>query len=624
MAGNSLRIGVLTVSDRCSRGETVDQSGPKIVEFLGAKLGQKAGQPPIFLQALVPDDVPAIQREVMRFVDVEKCALVVTTGGTGFTPRDMTPEAVRPLLTKEAPGLAHAMMAYGLTQTPHAWLSRSIAGVRGQCIVITVPGSPGAAVECLTPLANSGLHHALELAGGNAGSAHPAAGASSASSPVPRGVASTERDVTARDRMSNYPMVSMDDALRLIATQTPQPREITVAVSSSAGLVTASGVVSTFAHPPFRASVKDGYAVIASDGPGEYAIAGSLCAGATVRDDFILQSNTAVRVNTGGPIPDGADAVVQVEDTELIGTKEMPEGREEARILVKVAVKPGYDIRPIGCDLSVNGTAVPRDTLMGPAEIGLALSVGATSVTVYGKPRIAVLSTGDELAPITAGSAAPPHGKIYDSNRGMLMAAVAEHASSVVDCGIAKDTMKDTREKLERAFASADVIISTGGVSMGEVDCVKACLLDMGATIHFGRVNMKPGKPTTFATLHGKVFFALPGNPVSAMVCFYVFVSPALRKLRGLPRHHLPVVTASLTHDVKLDHERPEYHRCRVVFDAAASKMLATSTGIQASHRLLSLAGANGLMVLPIGKANLAVLPAHSQVDVMLIGPIEN
>jgi gephyrin len=120
------------------------------------------------------------------------------------------------------------------------------------------------------------------------------------------------------------------------------------------------------------------------------------------------------------------------------------------------------------------------------------------------------------------------------------------------------------------------------------------------------------------------VFFALPGNPVSAMVCFYVFVSPALRKLRGLPRHHLPVVTASLTHDVKLDHERPEYHRCRVVFDAAASKMLATSTGIQASHRLLSLAGANGLMVLPIGKADLAVLPAHSQVDVMLIGPIEN
>jgi gephyrin len=242
---------------------------------------------------------------------------------------------------------------------------------------------------------------------------------------------------------------------------------------------------------------------------------------------------------------------------------------------------------------------------------------------VIRKPIVAVLSTGDELIDISmAGGGSPPPGKIYDSNRGMLMAALVAEGFEPFDAGIARDSIEDTRRKLRSAWNSADVIISSGGVSMGEVDCVKTVLLQMGATIHFGRVNMKPGKPTTFATMGRKIFFALPGNPVSAMVCFHLFAMPSIRQMSGLSFSPL-IVQAQLAHDFALDRERPEYHRCRVNSIEGKDGLrtfVAESTGIQASHRLLSMSGANGMVVLPSGNG---VLKKGSLADVVIIDKIQ-
>jgi gephyrin len=606
----ALKVGIITVSDRCSSGESEDCSGPAVAEFLKVELTPA----PSTVNVVVPDDKEQIQAVVRDMCDVQRLDFVVTTGGTGFAVRDVTPEAVGALLHRQAPGVVHAMMSFSLTATPFAWLSRPVAGVRGGTVVVTVPGSPKAAIECLTPLVKNGLVHAIALAGGDAKHAHPTVVTPDA---APAAKASSVPDVVARDRVSTFAMVPMPDALAAIQRNAPPSIVVKTPIVGAAGHVLATAVTTSFPHPPFRASIKDGYAVVSGDGTGEFQVTGTLCAGSSPAPGFVLQPGSICRVNTGGEVPEGADAVVQVEDTQLVRHGD----GEEAVVRITKKVAAGTDVRPIGCDLELGGVAVPAGAVMHAPECGLALSVGASHVDVYRRPRIAVLSTGDELTDVTGDT--PPAGKIFDSNKGMLLAAAKPYGSAVVDVGIAADNLAATRQKLEAAFSQADVIISTGGVSMGEVDCVKAILDEMGATVHFGRVNMKPGKPTTFATKDGKLFFALPGNPVSAMVCFHVFVVPVLRSIAGHDPER-PLVQAKLAHRVALDKERPEYHRCRLTFDMAAGGFAAASTGIQASHRLLSLAGANGLMVLPAATAECGSIDAGATVPVMVIGDILN
>jgi gephyrin len=751
----------VTISDRCSKGEAVDASGPKVVELIAA-FAEATHRDLQIQSCLVPDELHRIQRIITQATDRTDPlfpTLIITTGGTGFGTRDVTPEAVRPLLDKEAPGITQYMLHLGLQHTPYAWLSRSVAGVRKRTVIVTLPGSPKAVAEVLPSLLENGLMHAVNLASGEEethsdhlhhraspsrrnGSESPVrfvnfaqggGGMSSRSSPdrgasqsaesvqptplftgpgripaigqaplmanqlTPRrshaepGVASstapqqrsassssspmsflrrttppttttsrvtttarspatvkfTDSAVAWRDRESSWPMVPMADALSSIQDTVLScgvRRTEYLPLHRTLGHVLAESVISDFSHPPFRASIKDGYAVISADGPGLYPVVGTLVAGSHP-DDFVLLPKHICRVNTGGPVPHGADAVVQVEDTKVMDVT--PEG-EELTVFVMSRAKPHQDIRPIGCDLKEGGVALEAGVTIRAPEIGLAASVGATVLTVFRKPTVAVLSTGDELEDIStlrtrkaggSSSVIPSPGKIFDSNKSMLMAAVVESGYDVADAGIARDNMEDTRQKLRNAWESADVIISSGGVSMGEVDCVKKVLEELGATIHFGRVNMKPGKPTTFASLGSKLFFALPGNPVSAMVCYHLFVVPALRAAAGMTAEPT-ILRARLMQDFKLDPQRPEYHRCVLTrnivpittgidvnadaHDVGGStedhlELTASSTGIQASHRLLSMAGANGLVVLPAGQGP---LPKGSMADVLLIGPL--
>lgn len=701
-----MRVFVVTVSDRCSKGEAEDRSGPRIFEILEAHCA-RTNQELIIAGALVPDEIDRIRRVVTQQTDRTDPAfptLILLSGGTGFAARDVTPEALRPIFDKEAPNIVSFMLHNGLQQTKYAWLSRAVAGIRKRSIVIAMPGSPKAVEECLAPLLDAGLEHAVQLASGEElEQSHPTATSvvpSTSRSPLREGSErhsqpSSDKDpspllphlsavpalipyqnpvqasflgsvnqpsvslnqltprrsrvdvspprsgrasspqsthrapsvgVASRDRISTYPMVPMAESLSIIqrvVDATGLRRPTRLPVLRAVGCVLAEPLISEFDQPPFPASCKDGYAVVASDGPGLYPVVGALTAGSRP-DGFVLGSRQICRVNTGGPVPGGSDAVVQVEDTKVI---DISESGEEASVLIMSRVQSGHDIRPVGCDVRAGQVILSAGTEVHAPEVGLAMSVGATSLSVLRKPVVAILSTGDELEEPqrrreagTPNPGVPSYGKIFDSNKGMLLAAVMESGYEVLDAGIAKDNMDDTREVLRRALQSADIIITSGGVSMGEVDCVKNVLLELGATIHFGRVNMKPGKPTTFASLGDKLIFALPGNPVSAMVCYHLFVTPALRAISGKNPEPL-IVQARLEQTFKLDPERPEYHRCflrRIESAQGQDKVfVASSTGIQASHRLLSMSGANGMVVLPCGEG---VLEKDSFVDVIVIG----
>jgi len=332
-------------------------------------------------------------------------------------------------------------------------------------------------------------------------------------------------------------------------------------------------------------------------------------------------SGHVMRITTGAPLPSGADAVVQVEDTELLESDN--EGRTEKMIKILSTPKPGQDIRPIGFDVSKGQQVLKALQKLGPAELGLMASLGLTEVEVFQKPKVAVLSTGNEVVSPCEETRA---GQIRDSNKIALKSMIRKHGFEVLDLGIAADNPQDLQNKLFVGLEKADVLVSSGGVSMGEKDFLKPVLEDLlGATIHFGRVFMKPGKPTTFATttINGKrkLIFALPGNPVSAMVTFNLFVLPALRKLAGFQHPQLTKIKAKLPQPVDLD-PRPEYHRVVLSWKLGEAVPSAISTGSQCSSRLLSMRTANALLVLPPRSDELTRINAGQIVDALIISEI--
>ncbi|XP_052180788.1 molybdopterin biosynthesis protein CNX1 isoform X2 [Diospyros lotus] len=385
----------------------------------------------------------------------------------------------------------------------------------------------------------------------------------------------TEGSKVFADNQSKPPpatMVSPEEALQIVLRVARRLPPVTVPLHEALGKVLAEDVTAPDPLPPYPASVKDGYAVIASDGPGEYPIitesrAGNDGVGVTVTP------GTVAYVTTGGPIPDGADAVVQVEDTELVNSS----SGEGKRVRILVQTSRGVDIRPV----------------------------------VYPSPTIAVLSTGDELVEPTTGCLS--RGQIRDSNRPMILAAAVQQQCKVLDLGIAGDDEEKIERILDGAFsAGIDILLTSGGVSMGDRDFVKP-LLEKKGKVHFHKVCMKPGKPLTFAEIvpespsnmkSNKILaFGLPGNPVSCLLCFHLFVVPTIFRLTGWSNPHLPRVQARLKQSVKTDPVRPEFHRAIVrweVNDGSGSPgFVAESTGHQMSSRLLSMKSANAFLEVP-------------------------
>ncbi|XP_050989685.1 gephyrin a isoform X8 [Labeo rohita] len=423
--------------------------------------------------------------------------------------------------------------------------------------------------------------------------------------------------VARRHRMSPFPLTSMDKAFITVLEMTPVLGTEIINYRDGMGRVLAQDVYAKDNLPPFPASVKDGYAVRAADGPGDRFIIGESQAGE--QPTLTVMPGQVMRVTTGAPIPCGADAVVQVEDTELL--RESEDGTEELEVRILVQARPGLDIRPIGHDIKRGECVLAKGTHMGPSEIGLLATVGVTEVEVQKFPVVAVMSTGNEL--LNPEDDLHP-GKIRDSNRSTLLATIQEHGYPTINLGIVGDNPDDLLNALNEGISRADVIITSGGVSMGEKDYLKQVLdIDLHAQIHFGRVFMKPGLPTTFATLDidgaRKLIFALPGNPVSAVVTCNLFVIPALRKMQGILDPRPTIIKARLSCDVKLD-PRPEYHRCILTWHHQEPLPWAQSTGNQMSSRLMSMRSANGLLMLPPKTEQYVELHKGEVVDVMVIG----
>ncbi|XP_072193209.1 gephyrin isoform X16 [Excalfactoria chinensis] len=779
---HQIRVGVLTVSDSCFRNLAEDRSGINLKDLVQdpSLLGGT-----ISAYKIVPDEIEEIKETLIDWCDEKELNLILTTGGTGFAPRDVTPEATKEVIEREAPGMALAMLMGSLNVTPLGMLSRPVCGIRGKTLIINLPGSKKGSQECfqfilpalphaidllrdaivkvkevhdeledlpsppppLSPPPTTSPHKQTEDKGvqceeeeeekkdsgvastEDSSSSHITAAAiaakipdsiisrgvqvlprdtaslsttpsespraqatsrlSTASCPTPKqirrpdeskGVASRVGSLKARlpscsstysvsevqsrcsskenilrashsavditkvarrHRMSPFPLTSMDKAFITVLEMTPVLGTEIINYRDGMGRVLAQDVYAKDNLPPFPASVKDGYAVRAADGPGDRFIIGESQAGE--QPTQTVMPGQVMRVTTGAPIPCGADAVVQVEDTELI--RESDDGTEELEVRILVQARPGQDIRPIGHDIKRGECVLAKGTHMGPSEIGLLATVGVTEVEVNKFPVVAVMSTGNEL--LNPEDDLLP-GKIRDSNRSTLLATIQEHGYPTINLGIVGDKKPDvfkeegtqsfqnTAEKglpdcpddllnaLNEGISRADVIITSGGVSMGEKDYLKQVLdIDLHAQIHFGRVFMKPGLPTTFATLDidgvRKIIFALPGNPVSAVVTCNLFVVPALRKMQGILDPRPTIIKARLSCDVKLD-PRPEYHRCILTWHHQEPLPWAQSTGNQMSSRLMSMRSANGLLMLPPKTEQYVELHKGEVVDVMVIG----
>ena len=426
-----------------------------------------------------------------------------------------------------------------------------------------------------------------------------------------------------------FKMITADDAYRIVRETC---RSLTKCVEGLPLVAAHRHVLAEDIHakdpvPAYRASVKDGYAVHSADGPGKYPVVYECHAGVDVSKLAPLQKNTIAYISTGGPLPEGADAVVQVEDTKTTG--DVSDGNRVVQIL-KTST-PSEDVREVGSDMAVGECVIKAGTMIGAAEVAMLATVGVVEVPVYRKPRVAIMSTGDEVEePMTE---TLPLGKVRDANRAMLLAAVSELGALPIDMGIARDTEANVEQAIEDAISQgADVLISTGGVSMGNRDFIKGILQRMG-TVHFGKICMKPGKPCTFATIkradeQSVVFFGLPGNPVSALTTFHLYVSPSIKILQGLPESQLRVgVYATTTSPIRMDASRVEYRRVLVEYisdpgETARGKLVAhDAQGAQASSRIMNYHGANALLVVPSQADRLGetVLPAGTVLPAVIL-----
>ena len=368
---------------------------------------------------------------------------------------------------------------------------------------------------------------------------------------------------------------------------------VRVPLEEAAGLALAEQIVARHDLPPFANSAMDGYAVIAADvanPPVVLPVIEDVAAGSVPTQ--VVVPGVATKIMTGAPLPEGADAVVKVEDTEP--------GDGEVRILAAVPV--GDAVRPAGDDVPEGAVVLSVGERLTPARLGVCASLGYDRPLVRRRPRVAVLSTGDEVVPPETDELLP--GKIRDANRFTLRGMLEEVGAEVVDFGIVGDDAGALRETFSAAAEAADVVVSSGGVSMGEYDLVRHLLAELGS-VDFWKVAMKPAKPFAFGSLGGKTFFGLPGNPVSVVIAFEQFLRPALLHMMGADRLFRPRVKAVLEEPVRTDPQKIVFLRVNTSH-GEDGLMRARLSGGQGSNILTALASADAFAAIPVGVAEAA------------------
>jgi molybdopterin molybdotransferase len=397
-------------------------------------------------------------------------------------------------------------------------------------------------------------------------------------------------------------MTPLEDAQAFVLESCPPREAVTLPREQAGGLVLADVVVSTEIVPPFDNTAVDGYAVRSIDVatvPVELTVVGEIAAGAA--PDRPVGEGEAIRIMTGAPMPPGADAVVMVEYSERLGTEGEETGERDGsgveRVLLSESVSAGTAIRRAGDDVVVGEELFFAGTQITPAIEGVLASVNAQQVSVYPRLRVAVLSTGDEL--ISDGSPLAP-GQIRESNKTMLAGMLAEAGCEVVDLGVVRDDEAELERVLRAAATDCDAIVSSGGVSMGDYDVVKA-VLGRIADMTWMQMSIKPAKPFAFGKLDGVPVFGLPGNPVSSMVSFELMARPALRRMMGHTQLARPSVVAIADHELRRNPDgKVHFMRVNGQF-AADGRFHITPVNAQGSHQLAATASADAMAVVPDG-----------------------
>ena len=410
-------------------------------------------------------------------------------------------------------------------------------------------------------------------------------------------------------------MIPLDEAQRFVLGQLAPLPPRPLPIAAALGCVVSEDVAATEPVPPFANSSMDGYAVRAqdtADAPVSLQAIGSVMAGHVF--DGTVGPGQAVRIMTGAPLPSGADAVCMIEETE---TETNAGADADGRVTVLRRLQPGDFVRLPGRDVAVGDVVAPAGTVLTPAYLGVLTGQGLTQVPVHPHPRVGVLSTGDEL--FTGPGPLPP-GRIRDANRATLLALCAREGWDCVDLGIAGDDEAALVEALTRGATTCDAVLTSGGVSVGDLDLVRVVLEKLSAgSMRWMQVAIRPAKPFAFGILAGSALpvFGLPGNPVSAMVSFELFVRPALRILGGHRSLHRPVVPAVAQHDLHR-HSDGKLHLLRALVTLEPDgRWLVGTTGGQESHQLHAMAEANALLLLADGDG----VTAGGQVDVVLLDP---
>ena len=401
-------------------------------------------------------------------------------------------------------------------------------------------------------------------------------------------------------------MLSLGAARRYVLDRVTRREPVAVPVAAALGLVLAEDIVATEQVPPFANTAMDGFALRAADtggAPVELEIVETIAAGHAPTVE--VGPGQASRIFTGAPIPSGADAIVMVERTELV---------DEHHVRVQIEVPPGNHVRPAGDDLDIGTVVLSAGEVLSAAHLGVLCSLGVESVQAHPRLTVGVVSTGDELV---EGSQELAPGQIRDSNRRTLLALAAEAGCDVVDLGIAPDAEDAITAAIRRGVAECDAVLTSGGVSMGDIDLVKV-ILDRIGDMRWMQIAIKPAKPFAFGLVDGVPVFGFPGNPVSSMVSFELLGRPALRQAMGHREIDRPIVRA-VADDGFGRRADGKTHFARVVArHGTDGRVHALTAGGQGSHQLGAMAAANALAVLPDGDG----IDAGGDVDVLLLGAI--
>ena len=384
-------------------------------------------------------------------------------------------------------------------------------------------------------------------------------------------------------------MIPLAEAQQVVIDRCGSLPTVRLPLVDALGHVTAGAVVATEAVPAFDNTAMDGYAVRSADtaaAPVTLDVVDTLAAGAV--PTVSIGAGQAIRIMTGAPIPPGADAVIMVERTRSL------DGGD--RVLAESSVPVGNHVRTAGEDLTVGKVVFEPGAVLQPAHLGVLAGLGIHEVDVVRRPRVGVMSTGDELVDTSEPLSL---GQVRDSNRYSLLSLVNQAGLKGVDLGMVRDDPELIRATITRGVETCDAVLTSGGVSMGDYDCVKVVLDEMGE-MSWMQVAIKPAKPFAFGMVRGTPVFGLPGNTVSSMVSFELLARPALRRMMGYRELHRPRVHATASAPLR---RRPDgkIHFARVVWDYGDGGYEVCSAGGQGSHQLSSLAAANGLAVLPDG-----------------------